>query len=62
MTICSFCGVGCELELSVQDNRIVRVMSPADSSVTHGNLCIKGRFGYVYVDATAAIRKSFPTS
>ncbi len=48
-TICSFCGVGCELELTVQDNRIVRVMSPLDSSVTNGNLCIKGRFGYVHV-------------
>ena len=48
-TICSFCGVGCVLELTVQDNRIVRVMSPVDSSVTNGNLCIKGRFGYVHV-------------
>lgn len=48
-TICSFCGVGCNLELHVQDDRIVKVTSPDDHSVTHGNLCIKGRFGYEYV-------------
>jgi predicted molibdopterin-dependent oxidoreductase YjgC len=48
-TICSYCGVGCTLELHVQDNEIVKVMSPSDHSVTHGNLCVKGRFGYQYV-------------
>ena len=48
-TVCSYCGVGCNLDLHVQDNRIVKVTSPADHSVTHGSLCIKGRFGYEYV-------------
>lgn len=48
-TICSFCGVGCSLELHVQDNTIVNVTSPADHSVTHGHLCIKGRFGFQHV-------------
>jgi predicted molibdopterin-dependent oxidoreductase YjgC len=48
-TICSYCGVGCNLELHVQDNRIVKVTSPIDHSVTEGHLCIKGRFGYEYV-------------
>jgi predicted molibdopterin-dependent oxidoreductase YjgC len=41
--------VGCNLELHVQDNRIVKVTSPLDHSVTSGNLCVKGRFGYEYV-------------
>jgi NADP-reducing hydrogenase subunit HndD len=48
-TICSFCGVGCNLELHVQENQIVNVTSPADHSVTHGHLCIKGRFGFQHV-------------
>jgi predicted molibdopterin-dependent oxidoreductase YjgC len=48
-TICSYCGVGCTLELHVQDNEIVKVTSPADNEVTHGHLCIKGRFGWKYV-------------
>ena len=48
-TICSYCGVGCTLTLHVQDNEIVKVTSPIENSVTSGHLCIKGRFGYQYV-------------
>ena len=48
-TVCSYCGVGCNLELHTQENRIVKVTSPQDHEVTNGNLCIKGRFGYDYV-------------
>ena len=50
-TVCPYCGVGCVLELHVQDNRIVKVTSPADNPVTHGYLCVKGRFGWEYVHA-----------
>jgi len=45
-TICGYCGVGCGLTLHVQDNTIVNVTSPVDNPITHGNLCIKGRFGF----------------
>ena len=48
-TICPYCGVGCALELHVQDNRIVKVTSPLDSGVTSGHLCVKGRFGFEFV-------------
>jgi predicted molibdopterin-dependent oxidoreductase YjgC len=48
-TICPYCGVGCTLSLHVQDNRIVKVTSPIDIEVTHGHLCIKGRFGFEFV-------------
>jgi predicted molibdopterin-dependent oxidoreductase YjgC len=48
-TVCPYCGVGCNLELHVQDNEIVNVTSPHDHDVTEGNLCIKGRFGYEFV-------------
>jgi predicted molibdopterin-dependent oxidoreductase YjgC len=48
-TICPYCGVGCNLTLHVQDNQIVKVTSPGDHSITHGNLCIKGRFGFDHV-------------
>ena len=48
-TVCSYCGVGCNLELHVQDGDIVKVTSPDDHDVTRGNLCVKGRFGFQYV-------------
>src|SRR5499425_3327579 len=48
-TICPYCGVGCNLTVHQQDGRIVRVTSALDDSVTRGNLCIKGRFGWQFV-------------
>jgi predicted molibdopterin-dependent oxidoreductase YjgC len=48
-TICAYCGVGCNLDVHVQDNEIVKVTSPFDHDVTAGNLCIKGRFGWTHV-------------
>ncbi len=48
-TVCPFCGVGCNLELTAQEGEIVRVDAPRDHDVTDGNLCIKGRFGYAHV-------------
>lgn len=48
-TVCSYCGVGCNLDLHVQDDQIVKVTSPHDHDVTSGHLCIKGRFGWQYV-------------
>ncbi len=53
-TICPYCGVGCTLQLAVQDNTIVKVTSPLDHSVTSGHLCIKGRFGWQFVQNRGA--------
>jgi NADP-reducing hydrogenase subunit HndD len=50
-TICPYCGVGCAVSLHEQDDRIVKVTSPTDSSVTDGHLCIKGRFGFEFVNS-----------
>ena len=49
-TICPYCGVGCTLTVHAQDGNIVRVTSPLDHSVTSGHLCIKGRFGWQFVE------------
>jgi predicted molibdopterin-dependent oxidoreductase YjgC len=48
-TVCPYCGVGCNLTLHVQDGAIVKVTSPDDHDVTRGNLCVKGRFGFEFV-------------
>ena len=55
-TICSYCGVGCSLSLHIQDNEIVKVMSPLESEVTQGNLCIKGRFGWQFMQQAEEVR------
>jgi predicted molibdopterin-dependent oxidoreductase YjgC len=52
-TICPYCGVGCTLTLHVQDGEIVKATSPLDNTITAGNLCIKGRFGWRFVSVAA---------
>ena len=53
-TICPYCGVGCTLTLTTQDNKIVKAASPIDQEVTHGHLCVKGRFGWQFVQIQSA--------
>lgn len=50
-TTCPFCGVGCQMDIGVQDNRIVRVKGNRGDSPNNGQLCVKGRFG---LDFTAS--------
>ncbi len=51
-TICPYCGVGCTLTVHVQEEKIVKVTSPLDQEITEGHLCIKGRFGWEWVNQT----------
>jgi predicted molibdopterin-dependent oxidoreductase YjgC len=53
-TVCPYCGVGCTLRLHVADGEIVKATSPLENSITQGNLCIKGRFGWRFVGNRAA--------
>ncbi len=48
-TVCPYCGVGCTLRLHEQDGRLVKATSPLDNDITLGNLCVKGRFGWRFV-------------
>lgn len=50
-TTCTYCGVGCQLELNVKDNEVVRVTSGADlGGPNNGSLCVKGRFGNDFIN------------
>jgi len=48
-TTCPYCGVGCTLNLHIQDDFVYKVTSPFNSPANHGNLCVKGRFGYDFI-------------
>jgi len=50
-TTCTFCGVGCQLDLNVDPatNRIVKVTSDPSYVSNEGNLCVKGRFSFNFV-------------
>ncbi len=48
-TTCSYCGVGCQLTLNVVDDKVVAV-TPSEGGVNNGALCVKGRFGYDFIN------------
>jgi len=48
-TVRASCGAGRDVTLQARDNEIAKVTSPHTGPAPHGNLCIKGRFGYRHV-------------
>ena len=49
-TVCTYCGVGCSLYLGVRDEKVVSTRGDNDGSVNKGSLCVKGRFGFNFVN------------
>jgi len=48
-TTCPYCGVGCQIELNIKDDRIVKVYGVEEGPENKGHLCVKGRFGFDFV-------------
>jgi predicted molibdopterin-dependent oxidoreductase YjgC len=48
-TTCSYCGVGCQFDLLVKDNKVIGVQSNPNAPVNGMALCVKGRYGYDYI-------------
>jgi formate dehydrogenase major subunit len=55
-TVCTYCGVGCNIYLGVRGNQIVSARGDRDSIVNKGRLCVKGRFGYEFVNHEERLR------
>lgn len=49
MTTCTYCGVGCQFELNIKGDKIIRVTSTEKAAVNGNHLCVKGRYGYDFV-------------
>jgi predicted molibdopterin-dependent oxidoreductase YjgC len=49
-TTCSYCGVGCQMDLHVKDDKVVKVTG-ADIAPNNGSLCVKGRFGFDFINS-----------
>ncbi len=48
-TTCSYCGVGCQFDLNIKDDKVIRVTSNPHAPVNGMHLCVKGRYGYDYI-------------
>lgn len=57
MTTCAYCGVGCQYELNVKDNKVIRVTSTEKAPVNGNHLCVKGRYGYDFVHHSDRLTK-----
>jgi formate dehydrogenase major subunit len=48
-SVCTYCGVGCEISAEVDGNKIEKIFSKEESKVSEGDLCIKGTDGYHFL-------------
>lgn len=47
-TVCTYCGVGCNLEVAVVDGKVKSIQAPYEAEVNQGHTCLKGRFAFSF--------------
>ncbi|WP_457641532.1 molybdopterin oxidoreductase family protein [Persephonella sp.] len=56
-TVCTYCGVGCDISFDIEDGIIKKVFAKKEGVVSQGKLCIKGRKGWEYLFSPERIKK-----
>ena len=56
LTTCTYCGVGCQLDLHVQNGKVVKVTGAENVLPNHGSLCVKGRFGFDFIHSPERLK------
>ena len=56
-TTCTYCGVGCQLDVSVIDGKIRGIQAPETAEVNEGHTCLKGRFAFQFYDHPDRLRE-----
>lgn len=56
-SVCGYCGNGCTVTLGVKDNAVETIRFNDKTGVNDGNLCVRGRFGYSYVNSDRRLTK-----
>lgn len=47
-TICTYCGVGCNLEVAVVNGKVKSIQAPYNAKVNEGHTCLKGRYAFSF--------------
>ncbi|MBT4285084.1 MAG: formate dehydrogenase subunit alpha, partial [Rhodobacteraceae bacterium] len=55
-SVCPYCGVGCQTEVSVKDNKILHI-DGKNGPANENRLCVKGRFGFDYINHDGRLTK-----
>lgn len=48
---CTYCGVGCQVDIHVKNNQVIRITGNEESAPNYGSLCVKGRYGFDFVSS-----------
>ena len=56
-SICGYCGTGCNLTLGVKDNKVLTTVYDEDQGFHKGQLCVRGRFGYQFINSDKRLTK-----
>ena len=51
MAVCPYCGAGCKMNLAVENGRVIDAEG-LDGITNEGELCLKGLYGYDFVNDT----------
>ena len=55
-TVCTYCGVGCSFDIWTKDRDILKI-APADGPANGISTCVKGKFGWDFVNAEDRLTK-----
>jgi formate dehydrogenase major subunit len=55
-TVCTYCGVGCNLDVAVKNNEVLSIRAPADAEVNHAHTCLKGRYAFRFYNHPDRLR------
>lgn len=56
-TVCTYCGVGCNLNVATKGNEVLSIQAPVDAEVNHAHTCLKGRFAFKFYNHKDRLRK-----
>lgn len=56
-TVCTFCGVGCSFEVWTKGRDILKIQPVSDAPVNAISTCVKGKFGWDFVNSEERITK-----
>ena len=55
-TVCTYCGVGCNLDVAVKQNKVHSIQAPYDAEANQGHTCLKGRFAFSFYNHADRIK------
>ena len=56
-TICTYCGVGCNLTVATKGDQVLSIQAPIDAEVNHAHTCLKGRYAFKFYNHKDRLKK-----